>query len=82
MFQIQIGENYYNVSGAEAAWNAFQKACDFVETVGGDLGDVWLVDCELADHGPGAPNYYTTPPRKNQVTNCYKWLQKVTIPKL
>lgn len=51
MFQVQIGENYYNVSGVEAAWSAFQKACDFVESVGGDLGDVWLVDCELADQG-------------------------------
>jgi hypothetical protein len=51
MFQIQINDNYYNVNGVEAAWDAFRRACEFVESVGGDTGDVFLIDCELADQG-------------------------------
>ena len=48
MYQIQIGDNYYNINGVEAAWNAFQIACEFVETCGG-VNDVYLLDLNEAE---------------------------------
>ena len=53
MYQIQIGDNYYNVGGTEAAWAAFRKACEFMEMVT-HIETVYLVDCELADEGKPA----------------------------
>lgn len=51
MYIISINGSDHNVSGCEAAWEAYQRACEFGQAIGLDLdeGAVALVDGETGE---------------------------------
>lgn len=51
MYIISIDGESYEVSGCEAAWNAYQRGCEFGQAIGLDLdaGAVALVDGETGE---------------------------------
>lgn len=40
-FTLSVGDNDYGISGAEAAWYAFQCACTLADAVGGEAVSLW-----------------------------------------